>query len=109
MLLEQRLDRRLDLLDAAHDLLDLIARLAVEKGNARPRARGITSRLHLVERTIRNEAQDHRELHIDMTAEGTGEADAIDVIDAELVHEKPRTCIERGLGELDGAHVVLGD
>ena len=28
-------------------------------------------------------------------------------VDAELVHQQPDAGIERGLGQLDGAHVVL--
>ena len=30
-------------------------------------------------------------------------------VDAELVHQQPDAGIERGLGQLDGAHVVLRD
>ena len=63
----------------------------------------------LVERAIGDEAEDHRIFDVDMAAEGAGEADAVDLVDAELVHQEPRAGIERGLGELDGAHVVLGD
>ena len=53
--------------------------------------------------------EDHREFHVDMAAEGAGEADAVDMVDAELVHQQPRAGIERGLGQLDGAHIVLRD
>jgi hypothetical protein len=38
-----------------------------------------------------------------------GETDPIDVIDAEPLHEQRDAGIERGLGELNGAHVVLRD
>ena len=65
--------------------------------------------MHALERAIGNEAEDHRIFDIDMAAEGAGQPDAIDLVDAELVHQEPRAGIERGLGELDGTHVVLGD
>jgi hypothetical protein len=59
--------------------------------------------------TIRNEAQDHRVLHVDMAAEGTGQPDGVDRGEFQLVHQQPHAGIQRGLGKLDRAHIVLGD
>ena len=63
----------------------------------------------MLQRAIGDQAQDHRIFHVDMAAEGAGEPDAVDLVDAELVHQQPRAGIERRLGQLDGAHVILGD
>jgi len=56
-----------------------------------------------------NHAENHRVLDVDVTAERTGKPDAIDVIDAEALHQQRYAGIQRGLRELDGAHVGLGD
>ena len=42
-------------------------------------------------------------------AERAGKADAVDLPDAELVHQQAHAGIERSLGKLDCAHVVLDD
>ena len=81
----------------------------VEQRDARAGAGGIAGRLHLLQRAIGDQAEDHRVLDVDMAAEGAGEPDAVDLLDAELVHQQARAGIERGLGQLDGAHVVLRD
>src|SRR5829696_326541 len=57
MRLERGLDRRLDLLDPAHDALDLPARARIEKRNPGARARGIAGRGDLGEVTVRHEAE----------------------------------------------------
>ena len=38
-----------------------------------------------------------------------GEADAVDAVDAQALHQQPHAGVERRLGELDRAHVVLRD
>ena len=38
-----------------------------------------------------------------------GEPDLVDRVHAVRVHQQPRAGVQRGLGELDRAHVVLGD
>ena len=48
-------------------------------------------------------------LNVDMAAKGAGERDAVDRRNAIVIHQQAHTSIERGLAELDGAHVVLGD
>ena len=58
---------------------------------------------------IRDHAEGHRVERVDMAAEGAGQHDAVDRLDAEAVHQEPRACHERRLGELDRAHVVLID
>ena len=44
-----------------------------------------------------------------MAAEGAGETDAVDFFDAHAVDKQPRTGMQRGLGQLNRAHVVLRD
>ena len=51
----------------------------------------------------------HRVLDVDVAAEGTGQADAVDVVDAQVVHQQPDAGVQRRLRELDRAHVVLRD
>ena len=55
------------------------------------------------------EPEDHRVDRVDLAAERAGQPDLVDRVDAELVHQQPDAGVERGLGELDGADVVLGD
>ncbi len=109
MFLKLRFERRLDLFDPRDGLLDLAAIVAVEQTHARTGARRIADRLDLVEVAIGDEAENHRIFRIDERAEGAGKADAIDMIDALLVEQQFDAGIKRRLGELDGAHVVLGD
>src|SRR6516164_2100732 len=54
-------------------------------------------------------AEDHRVLDVDVAAESAGETDAVDVIHPHVLHEQRDPGAQRRLGELDGAHVVLGD
>src|SRR6202030_1360297 len=69
----------------------------------------IARRAYLRQVAVRYHAQNHRVLDVDVTAERTGKPDAIDVIDAEALHQQRYAGIQRGLRELDGAHVGLGD
>src|SRR4051794_36750543 len=82
MRLESRLERRLDLLDAAHHLADLAARGGVEERDAGAGARRIAGGRHLVERAVGDQAERHRVERIDMAAEGAGKRDARDLVDA---------------------------
>ena len=50
-----------------------------------------------------------RVLDVDVAAERAGQADAIDVIGAQVLHQQLDAGVQGGLGELDGAHVVLRD
>ena len=84
------------------------ARAGVEKGDPRAGAGGVADGADLVERAVRDETEGHRVFHVDVAAEGAGKADRVDVVDAVAVEEQLDAGIERGLGELDGAHVGLG-
>src|SRR6478752_6098909 len=109
MLLEPRLDRGLDLLDPPDDALDLAPRGARQQRDERPGPRGVPGRLHVREVAVRHEAQDHRVGRVDLAAERPGEADLVHGVDLQLVHQQPDARVERGLGELDGSDIVLGD
>ena len=108
MALEVRLDRRLDLVDAPHDALDLRARGKVEKRDPRAGSRRIAGARDLREIAIGNEAERHRIERIDVAAEGAGERDALRARRRRAPSEL-RAGIKRGLGELDRAHVGLID
>ena len=75
--LEVRLDRRLDLLDSAHDVFDLGARGEVQQRDARARPGRIAAACDLGEIAIGNQAEHHRIGRVDMAAEGAGERDAL--------------------------------
>src|SRR5580658_8349340 len=72
MRLELRFDRGFDLFHAPHQLLDGMARLAVKEGNARAGTGGIAGGQHLGEVAVRDHAENHRVLDIDVAAERTG-------------------------------------
>ena len=109
VMLKARLDRGLDLLDAPHQGLDDAARGRIEQRDARAGAGGIARRAHLRQIAVGKHAEDRRVLDVDVAAEGAGEADAIDVIDAEPLHEQRDAGVQRRLRELNRAHVVLRD
>src|SRR5882762_2489624 len=44
-----------------------------------------------------------------MIAERAGQPDAVDLVDAHVVHQQPDARVQRRLGELNRAYVVLGD
>ena len=46
---------------------------------------------------------------VDLAAERAGQADLVDGVAPELVHEQPDAGVQGGLGELDRPDVVLGD
>ena len=69
----------------------------------------LPAELTLGERAVGNHAEHHRVLDVDVAAERAGEADAVDMVDAEPLHQQPHARVERRLGELDRAHVVLRD
>ena len=55
------------------------------------------------------EPEDHRVGRVDLAAEGAGQPDVVDLVDRQLVHQQADAGVQRGLGQLDGADVVLGD
>ena len=109
VLLEAGLDCRLDLLDLPDDALDLGPGGARQQRDQRARARRVPCRPDAPEIAVGDEPEDHRVDGVDLAAERAGEADLVDLLDREMVHEQPDAGVERGLGELDGADVVLGD
>ena len=109
VLLKSRLDRGLDLLDPAHQLLDLRARAIVEQRDARAGAGGIAGRGDLRQIAVRNHPQQHGVLDVDVTAERAGEPDPIDMVGTHVLHQQPDARVQRRLRELNGAHVVLRD
>ena len=109
VLLEPRLDRRLDLLDAAHDAFDLAPGRARQQRDQRPGAGGVAGGSDAVEVAVRDEAEDHRVERVDLAAERAGQADLVDGVASELVHQQPHPGVQGGLGQLDRADVVLGD
>ena len=70
---------------------------------------GVAGGLHAVEVAVGDEPEDHRVERVDLAAERAGEPDLVDGLDAGVVHQQARAGVERGLGELDRADVVLGD
>ena len=46
---------------------------------------------------------------VDVAAERAGEADLVDGVDSQVVHQQPGAGVERGLRELDRPDVALGD
>ena len=108
MALEGWLDCGLDLVDAPDDALDLRARGEVEERDAGASARRVAGARHLGEIAVGDEAERHRVDGIDMAAEGAGEGYALGRGMGAL-DEQLGAGIERGLGELDRAHVGLID
>ena len=108
-LLEARLDGRLDLLDAPHDLLDLGARGAVEQRDARAGAGGVAGRGDVGGVAVGHEAEHERVHRVDVVAEGAGEADPVDALDPVALEQQHAARVEGGLRELDLADVVLRD
>ena len=109
VLLEAGLDRGLDLLDPADDALDLRPRRAGQERDQCARPGRVAGRSDAGEVAIGDEAKDHRVGRVDLAAERAGQADLVDLVDRELVHEQPDAGVERGLCQLDRPDVVLGD
>ena len=107
--LEARLDGGFDFLHATHQLLDLGARALVQQGDARAGAGGVAGRADLAELAVGNHAQHHGVLDVDMAAKGASQADALDLVHAHALHQQAHAGVERGLAELDRAHIVLRD
>ena len=109
VLLEARLDRGLDLLDSSDDRLDLPLRRARQERDQRARPGGVAGRPDVGQVAVGDQPEDHRVERVDLAAERAGEPDLLDCVDAGVVHQQADPRVEGGLGELDRAHVVLGD
>ena len=81
VLLEARLDRGLDLLDAPHDALDLRPRRARQERDERAGAGRVAGRPDVGEVAVGDEAEDHRVDRVDLAAERAGQADLVDLVD----------------------------
>jgi hypothetical protein len=81
----------------------------IQQGDARAGARGVAGRIDLRKLAVRDHAEHHGVFYVDVTAEGAGEHDAVDRVDLEPVHQQAGASVERRLGQLDRAHVVLHD
>ena len=108
MALKGGLDRGLDLVDAPDHGLDLGARGEIEKRDPGAGAGRVAGARDFREIAVGNEAERHGIERIDVAAERAGERDALGP-GARPLHEELRPGVERGLGELDGAHVSLID
>ena len=62
-----------------------------------------------VQGRVGDEPEHERVERVDLAPERAGELDPVDRLDPEVVHQESRSRVERGLGELDRADVVLGD
>ena len=108
-LLEARLGRRLDLLDAQHRRLHLPTGRRRQQGHHRPGTGGIAHGADAVERAVGNEPEDHRVQRVDVCSERAGEPDVGDGRVAGVLEQQVDTGAERGFGELHRPHVVLRD
>ena len=110
VLLEARLDRGLDLLDAPDDALDLGPRRAPTAARC---SAPVPAALPAERTWARSQSGISPRTIAWIGSMWLPKAPASRIsstrVDLELVHQQPDAGIERGLGELDGAHVVLGD
>ena len=80
----------------------------VEQGDAGAGSRSVAGARDLGEVAVGDEAERHRIKGVDVAAEGAGEGDALGR-GAGALDEQLGAGVERGLGELDRAHVGLVD
>ncbi len=83
--------------------------LAVEQGDARPVTGGVADRRHPVQLAIRNQTEHHRVQRAQVGTEGSRQQHPIDVVDPQAAQQQAGPGVQRRLGQLDGAHVALGD
>ena len=98
-----------DLLDPPDDALDLATGRAGQERDEGAGPGSVARGMDVRKIAVRDEPQDHRVGGVDLAAERAGETDLVDRVDAELIHQQADPGIQRGLGELDGTDVVLGD
>ncbi len=108
-LLEPGLGGGLDLHDVDDGAFHLGPQLAREQRLHGARAGGVADRANPVERAVGHEPEHECVQRIDVGAEGTGKADVGERRIAGVLHEQVDAGPQGGLGELDRAHVVLGD
>ena len=81
----------------------------VEQRDARAGAGRVAGRGDLRQVAVGNHAEHHRVFDVDVAAERAGQPDPIDALDSQMLHQQADAGVQRGLGQLDGAHVVLRD
>ena len=84
-----------------------VASGAVEQGDPRAGAGGVARARHLLGFAVGDEPEHHRVDRVDVRAERAGQADPVDVVDPVVVHQQTAARVQRALGQLDLAHVVL--
>ena len=72
-------------------------------------AGGVADRAHAVERAVGHQPEHHRVQRVDVRAERPGQADVGRRRSTGVLEQQVDAGAQRGLGELDGADVVLGD
>ena len=105
VLLEARLDRGLDLLDAAHHVLDLAPGGAGQQRDQRAGPGGVARGPDTVDVAVRDQAEDHRVERVDLAAERPGEPHAVHRLDAEAIHSG-RAC---ELGDAPAVVAAIAD
>ena len=108
-LLKARLDGGLHLLDTTHDLFDLGAGGPIQERDPGTRPGGVPGCGDSLGIAVRHEAEHERVDRVDVCPERACEADAIDCLDPVALHQQRTTRVERRLGQLNLADVVLGD
>ena len=109
VLLETGLDGGLDLLDPAHHVLDLPRAARFSRAMRAPVPAALPALVTCPGAQSGHEAQHECVQRVDVRTERAGEPDAIDRLDPEGIHQQAASRVERPLGELDLAHIVLGD
>ena len=107
MLLETRLYGGLDFFDTTDFPLDLSSSILIYQGNMGATTCRVTRRCHAIEFAVGNQTQHHGVLDIDVRAKSSGQPDAINSLDAKLVHQQSHPGIKRRLSELNCTHIFL--
>ncbi len=106
LVLEIRVGSRLHVADGVGQQCCLQPLVAVEQHDQRAVAGCVAYGEHVLQVTVRDQAQDHRVQRIDVRAERAGQHDTVYLLEAVLSHQQLGAGVQRGLGQLDRAHVV---
>ena len=93
----------------ARDAIGVEPRAPIEQRDPRAVAGRVADRHDALQVAIRDEAEHHGVLRVDVAAERTGQDDPVHRRHAPLLHEQLDAGVQRGLAQLDGADVGLGD
>jgi len=105
--LEAWLDSGLDLLDVTDLLFDRCPRVSVEQRNTSTGARCIAGRRNFFEIALGNQAEHHREFHINVGTKGAGQSNTVNLLYTEVLHQEFRARMQCSFGQLNCAYVVL--